>query len=88
MSHDDLTGESRIAPVLLALARQRGPSRSFCPSEAARRVAPHDWRELMPEVRRVAGDLCRGGALMATQQGAEVDPEMAKGPIRLRLRPV
>ncbi|MGR3512157.1 MAG: DUF3253 domain-containing protein [Paracoccaceae bacterium] len=67
-----------IAEVLMALADARGPDKSFCPSEAARRLAD-DWRPLMPEVRRVAATL----PLTATQRGTPVDPRTAKGPIRL-----
>ncbi|MCL3882073.1 DUF3253 domain-containing protein [Marivita sp. GX14005] len=72
--------DSEIADVLMALARQRGPDKTFCPSEAARRLA-EDWRALMPEVRRVA----RGLPLVATQKGAPVDAGRASGPIRLGL---
>ena len=63
------------------LAHARGAGRTFCPSEAARRLAD-DWRPLMDRVRRVAADT----DLMATQGGVPVDPVSAKGPIRLGLR--
>jgi len=69
-----------IADVLLDLAHQRGVGKTFCPSEAARRLA-EDWRPLMPEVRRVAKEV----SLRATQKGQAVDPVDAKGPIRLGL---
>jgi len=35
--------DARIAETLLDLARRRGRGKSFCPSEAARNLAP-DWR--------------------------------------------
>lgn len=70
--------EAAIAAVLLRLAAERGPQGSFCPSEAARALAP-DWRPLMPEVRRVAKAL----GLRATQRGVAVDPVAARGAIRL-----
>ncbi|WP_245818931.1 DUF3253 domain-containing protein [Marivita hallyeonensis] len=72
--------DAEIADVLLDLAHQRGSGKTFCPSEAARRLAA-DWRPLMPDVRRVAADL----SLRATQKGKPVDPVIAKGPIRLGL---
>ncbi|MFP4305055.1 DUF3253 domain-containing protein [Rhodosalinus sp.] len=72
--------DAKIAETLMALARARGPGKSFCPSEAARALA-EDWRALMPEVRRVAADL----PLRATQKGQSVDPVTAHGPIRLHL---
>ncbi len=74
--------DDKIAATLLALAAERGPGKSFCPSEAARRLSP-DWRALMPELRRVAASL----PLIATQRGVPVDPVTARGPIRLSARP-
>lgn len=73
-------GDAEIAAALMALARERGVGRTFCPSEAARRLGD-DWRPLMAEMRRVARDL----PLVATQRGRRVDPVSARGPIRLRL---
>ncbi|MGR3540416.1 MAG: DUF3253 domain-containing protein [Hasllibacter sp.] len=72
---------AEVRAVLTALADERR-GRSFCPSEAARRLAA-DWRPLMPAVRAEAAALAREGRLVATQGGAEVDAEAAKGPIRL-----
>ena len=72
--------DNAIADVLLDLAHQRGVGKTFCPSEAARRLSD-DWRPLMPEVRRVAAQF----ELLATQKGVPVDPATAKGPIRLGL---
>jgi hypothetical protein len=73
--------DKKVAEALMGLARDRGPAKSFCPSEAARALAD-DWRPLMGQVRRVAADL----PLRATQGGKEVDPARARGPIRLSLR--
>jgi len=75
-----VSGRAEIRAALLALAAER--ERSFCPSEAARRVAA-DWRPLMAAVRAEAGDLAREGRLVATQKGRPVDPRTARGPIRL-----
>src|SRR6056297_3351176 len=81
MPDDDL-----IASILLDLARRRGPDRTFCPSEAARRLSD-EWRPLMGAVRRVAARLRDEGRLTATQRGGAVDPLSATGPIRLGLPP-
>ena len=67
--------------MLLELAEARG-SGTFCPSEAARRLA-EEWRPLMPDVRRVAARLVDHGRLRASQRGRPVDPAEARGPIRL-----
>jgi methylated-DNA-[protein]-cysteine S-methyltransferase len=72
--------DARIAEVVMALARARGPDKTICPSEAARALAD-EWRPLMPRIRRVVADL----PLVATQGGVPVDPVAARGPIRLGL---
>lgn len=66
--------------ALLALAKERGPDKSFCPSEVARCLA-EDWRPLMPRIRGIAARL----PLRATQKDLPVDPVTARGPIRLRI---
>lgn len=75
--------EAELARTLLELARARSPGASFCPSEAARALAPADWRALMPELRRIAARLQRDGLLNVTQGGRAVDALAARGPIRL-----
>ncbi len=72
----------RVRAAIMDLALQRGRGKSLCPSEVAKALSP-DWRPLMPEVRRVAADIAE---IVATQNGVEVDPRTARGPIRLRLR--
>ncbi|MBW0118156.1 DUF3253 domain-containing protein [Pseudonocardia abyssalis] len=61
-------------------------SGTICPSEAARKVAPDDWRELMEPARRAARRLVEAGEVEITQGGRVVDPSTAKGPIRIRRR--
>lgn len=75
-----MPSDEAIEAALLRLAADRRGT--FCPSEAARALAP-DWRPLMPEVRRVAGRLVEEERLVATQRGCPVEPTEAKGPIRL-----
>ena len=70
--------DTEIAAVLRALAEALGADKTFCPSEAARRLSD-DWRALMPDVRRVAAEM----HLRGTQKGVEIDIITAQGPIRL-----
>lgn len=77
-----MTGDAAIRARILELVAERGPGKTFCPSEVARALGA-DWRALMPEVRRVAGILVREGLVEATQRGERVDPETARGAIRL-----
>ncbi len=74
--------QREIRDCLLTLASGRGMDKTFCPSEAARRLAPDTWRELMPQVRAEAIRLVETGKLRCTQRGHEVDPTNARGPLR------
>lgn len=70
---------------ILALLEKRGPGRTICPSEAARALAPSDWRPLMQPIRDQAAAMADEGRLEVTQKGDVVDPRTARGAIRLRL---
>ncbi|MFK7986336.1 MAG: DUF3253 domain-containing protein [Sandaracinaceae bacterium] len=83
-----VTAEERnIEAAIVALLSQRGEDKSICPSEAARVVAPDDWRTCMHGVRTVAARLVATRIVRATQGPREVHPVDAKGPIRLRRGP-
>lgn len=71
-----------IRAKLLELAAERGPDKTFCPSEAARSLSS-DWRPLMEPVRKEAAQLVKQGKLVCTQRGKPVDPLLAHGAIRL-----
>lgn len=77
--------DSRIAATIIELAQARGAGKTLCPSEAARALAK-DWRELMPDVRRVAAQLAHEGRIAVYQRGGVVDAATG-GPIRLGLPP-
>lgn len=67
-----------------AILDGRAATSSTCPSEAARAVAPENWRPLMEPARRAARRLVARGEAEMTQGGSVVDPSTAKGPIRIR----
>ena len=69
--------------ILELLAGRRGGA-TICPSEAARRVRPEDWRPLMERTRSAARRLVAQGRVEVLQKGRVVDPSLAKGPIRIR----
>lgn len=79
--------DQRIKDLICELTDERGPEKSICPSEVARALSDDNWRELMPEVRRVAHDLCQSGQIVATQRGEVVDLKIVSGPVRLRKAP-
>jgi len=55
------TEGTRIRKILRELAEERGPDKTFCPSEAARRLDAKDWRPWMVKVREAAAPDGRGG---------------------------
>lgn len=75
--------DDAIEAAIGALLDARDPGKSICPSEAARRVRPDDWRPLMERVRRAARRMAHAGAIEITQRGRAVDPGSFRGPIRL-----
>lgn len=72
--------------TILTLLEERGPGKTICPSDAARRAAGHnEWRGLMDAVRDAGRELAEDGRIQITQRGKVVDHRTAKGPIRYRL---
>ena len=79
---------TRLGAAILALAQHRGPDSSICPSDAARAVGGHDWRDLTAQSRSIAFAMARGGDVEITQRGVVVDPDQpSRGPIRIRVSP-
>ena len=67
------------------MARDRGPSKSICPSDAARAVGGDTWRDLMDDARAAARELARDGKVVITQGGDVLDPDADwRGPVRIR----
>jgi hypothetical protein len=82
-----MTQESDLRTSILELARQRGPSSSICPSDAARAVGGEKWRDVMDQARDIARELAREGEVVITQGGDVLDPNVTwRGPIRIRTR--
>ena len=77
----------RLRTTILELARERGPDKTICPSDAARAIGGDDWRDLMDDARDVARALAREGLVDVTQKGDALDPDATwRGPIRIRIR--
>ena len=69
------------------MAKERGPSKSICPSDAARAVGGEKWRDLMDDARESARELAREGSVVITQGDDVLDPDATwRGPIRIRAR--
>jgi hypothetical protein len=80
-----LSSEDRAVEAALRdkLSRVRTGG-TVCPSDAARAVAPDDWRRLMDPAREAARRLVAAGEAEITQGGKVVDLDTARGPIRVR----
>ena len=76
--------ETQLRETILTLLEQRDPGKTICPSEAARRAFPQDWRAYMALTRRVAVNLAKTGSLEICQGGEAITPSSLHGPIRLR----
>ncbi len=76
--------DPEIERTILALLDRRAEGKTICPSEAARALAPQDWRPLMQPVRETAYAMADAGRLEVTQSGRVVDGRAARGAIRLR----
>lgn len=76
--------DRQLEETILALLAARAETSSICPSDAARAVAPGDWRPLMEPARRAAARLMERGDVEITQHGEVIDPSTAKGPVRIR----
>lgn len=76
--------DASIEATILELLAARSSTSSICPSDAARTVGGDDWRDLMDDTRRVARRLVAEGRVQITQGGEVVDPDGARGPIRIR----
>lgn len=67
------------------MLNERGPGKTICPSEAARRLDPENWRDQMEQIRRAAAAMADADEIVVTQKGEAVDLREAKGPVRLSM---
>jgi len=74
-----------LRAAILSLARERGPDKTICPSDAARAVGGQQWRVLMDDARAEARALARRGEVEISQRGEVLDPDAQwRGPVRIR----
>ena len=62
----------------------KGKSRA--PAEIARELAPENWRQLLPYLKRAGADLARQNRLVILRKGRPVEPDEARGVVRWRLQ--
>lgn len=74
---------ARAEGAILEMLASRAASSTICPSEVARVLDPESWRSSMELVRAAARRLAHAGRVEVRQHRAVVDPDRAKGPIRI-----
>lgn len=78
--------------AILDTLAAHGERKSVCPTEAAKALAgnPPDesWRHSLAPVKLAAQRLARTGRIEILRKGKPVDPEVLRGVIRLRLKPL
>jgi hypothetical protein len=76
--------DTDLEGAIIRLLDQRKDGATICPSDAARSVAPDDWRPLMEATRAAARRLVESGDVEITQAGRVVEMAAVRGPIRIR----
>ena len=80
---------SDLSATLLALCAEAGPTRTICPTDAAKAFAASrgedalGWRSHLQQVRRTAVKLAHEGRLVIYRKGKPVDPDEFRGVYRL-----
>lgn len=70
------------AQAIAQLLAERGPDKSFCPTEIAKRIAAQDWRAKLPAVHAEVARQHDAGVVRLTWKGAPRQP--GDGPYRIR----
>lgn len=76
-----------VEAAILRLTAACGAGKSVSPEDVARALAPADeavWRSKLSSVRRAAMRLAAEGRVDILRKGKRVEPEAARGVIRLR----
>lgn len=81
---------NKIETAILQLWEERGVGKTICPSGVARRMAelaghPERWRAWLNRIRATEILMAKRGSVVMMQGGEPIDPETARGAIRLRL---
>ena len=81
---------NQLEQIILELLEKRGAGKSICPSEAARHIAelaghPEGWRAWLNRTRATGILMAKRGTVVMLQGGERINPDTARGAIRLRL---
>jgi hypothetical protein len=81
----DVNGEEmvfaeEIRNAILRVAEERGPDKTFDPSEVARAIDAKNWPQIVDQVKFVAGILINEGKLIGKKSLGNVPQEFSKAP--------
>lgn len=77
--------DEAVRETILQLCAAAGLDGAVRPEDAALILYPEDWQSLLKRVRLLAGQLAEAGEIEILRKGEPVDPEEAKGVVRLRI---
>jgi hypothetical protein len=67
------------------MCREQGVAGSVKPEAVAQAIYPEKWQTMLKRVRLMAKQMAEAGDLLILRKGQAVDPEEAKGLIRLQI---
>jgi len=76
--------DQNLANALDDLLRERGPGKTICPSEIARRIDPSNWKSQMAAVHDIVTERALTGDISVLQKGEVVDPKKRRGVYRIQ----
>ena len=74
-----------VRETILEMCREQGLGGSVKPEAIAQAVYPEKWQTMLKRVRLMAKQMAQAGDLLILRKGQPVDPEEAKGLIRLQI---
>ena len=69
-----------IRRAILRVAEERGPDRTFDPTDVARSIDAQNWPQLVDQVKFVAGVLMNEGKIIAKKTLGNTSQEFSKPP--------
>lgn len=79
--------DTAVYETILAMCAAAGEDDSIRPEDVAMTLYPENWQSLLKRVRLFAKQLAEDGLVFILRKGKPVDPEDAKGLIRLQVAP-
>jgi len=69
-----------IRRAILQVAEERGPDKTFDPTDVARSIDAKNWPQLIDQVKFVAGILINEGKIIAKKTAGNISQEFSKAP--------